>query len=236
MNLAYLIHLGDLSGGILWVLLGIAFMALVLIIERWLYLRRISVYSYRLLSELAAKQLERPEEQRDLMDGYRETCQYRLLETAMAAGGAQHRSEDLSAYLEERVMEIAPTLERGLWALDTIITMGPLLGLLGTIIGIFQSFSVLSQPGTDPTAVTGGVAGALVSTGAGICVALLSMGFYNALSDRSRQVLYGLERIRVMLVNRLARPPLSRPTIAPNESVKGSSDLLSSRVARTISP
>ena len=64
-------------------------------------------------------------------------------------------------------------MRRGLPALDTIITLSPLLGLLGTIIGMMKSFNIMAISGMgQPHAVTGGVAEALVCTAAGITVAV----------------------------------------------------------------
>lgn len=59
--------------------------------------------------------------------------------------------------------------------LDTIVTLAPLLGLLGTVIGMINSFSVLNIRAGQPQAVTGGVGEALVATATGLCVAILAM-------------------------------------------------------------
>jgi biopolymer transport protein ExbB len=71
-------------------------------------------------------------------------------------------------------------MRRGLPALDTIITLSPLLGLLGTIIGMMNSFNVMAMSGLgQPHAITGGVAEALVCTAAGITVAVITLIPYN---------------------------------------------------------
>ena len=65
-------------------------------------------------------------------------------------------------------------MKRGLVALDTIITLSPLLGLFGTIIGMINAFNVMASAGLgQPHAVTGGVAEALVCTAAGISIAIV---------------------------------------------------------------
>lgn len=85
----------------------------------------------------------------------------------------------------EKAMEAASILEigimkRGLAALDTIITLAPLLGLLGTIIGMIDSFGIMADQGIgQPHAVTGGVAEALICTATGIFVAVISLIPYN---------------------------------------------------------
>ncbi len=84
-----------------------------------------------------------------------------------------------------KAMEIAGLAEvsgmkRGLTALETIITLSPLLGLLGTIIGMIGSFQIMTVAGSSqPHAVTGGVAEALIATASGISVAVITLIPYN---------------------------------------------------------
>jgi len=71
-------------------------------------------------------------------------------------------------------------LERFLPVLDTIVTMAPLLGLLGTVTGMIRSFGIISLSGIGhPTAITGGVAEALIATAFGLAIAIFSLFFYN---------------------------------------------------------
>ncbi len=111
--------------------------------------------------------------------------------------------EHFSDCLEEAVMDQAPRVDRGLWMLDTIITLAPLLGLLGTIIGMFNTFQALANPGAATQQVTGGVGEALLATAAGLFIAVLGLVAFNALQQRVRLVMHQLERIKVMLANRM---------------------------------
>ena len=71
-------------------------------------------------------------------------------------------------------------LERGMALLDTVITAAPLLGILGTVLGIIDSFELLSSRSVqDPLAVTGGVAAALITTASGLVIALVVLFPYN---------------------------------------------------------
>lgn len=73
-----------------------------------------------------------------------------------------------------------PRLERFIAALSTISTIAPLLGLLGTILGMIQSFAVISVVGSgNPTALASGIANALLTTAAGLIIAIPSVIFYN---------------------------------------------------------
>ena len=73
-----------------------------------------------------------------------------------------------------------PRLERFISALSTISTIAPLLGLLGTILGMIQSFAVISVVGSgNPNALASGIANALLTTAAGLIIAIPTVIFYN---------------------------------------------------------
>lgn len=72
-----------------------------------------------------------------------------------------------------------------LWLLDTIVTAAPLLGLLGTILGIIDTFAVLAQSGiSDPASVSKGIGTALYATALGIGVALYGLLFFNSFNEK----------------------------------------------------
>jgi Biopolymer transport proteins len=72
------------------------------------------------------------------------------------------------------------TMRQGLPVLETIVTLSPLLGLLGTIIGMINSFHIMALTGSSqPHAITGGVAEALIATATGISVAVITLIPYN---------------------------------------------------------
>jgi len=74
-----------------------------------------------------------------------------------------------------------------LWILDTIVTAAPLLGLLGTIFGIMETFNALAAGGvSDPAAVSRGIGTALIATAIGIATALLGLAGNNMLNRRAQ--------------------------------------------------
>jgi biopolymer transport protein ExbB len=80
-------------------------------------------------------------------------------------------------------------LNRHLWMLDTIVTAAPLLGLLGTILGIIDTFTALAQSGiSDPAGVSAGIGTALFATALGISVALYGLVFHNAFHERVNRI------------------------------------------------
>ena len=94
-------------------------------------------------------------------------------------------------------------LERGLAWVDTAITAAPLMGILGTVLGIIDSFQLLgTSAAVDPLSLSGGVAKALVTTATGLSIALVALFPFNLLVARTERRMEELERAgRVYLGN-----------------------------------
>jgi biopolymer transport protein ExbB len=111
--------------------------------------------------------------------------------TRALAHGSRTLGEALA--LETNV-EIEKT-RRFLTLLDTIVTLSPLLGIFGTVVGIIQSFDVMGQTEmASPKAVSAGMATALVTTAAGLAIAMPSLLAYNLLMAQSNRFAFHLER------------------------------------------
>lgn len=94
--------------------------------------------------------------------------------------GLVHREYSLSKAMEMAAIEEIKRMKRYLPVLDTMITAAPLLGILGTVIGIIHSFDMLGKAGIqDPQAVTAGIAQALLTTAAGLLIAIFTLFPYN---------------------------------------------------------
>lgn len=99
---------------------------------------------------------------------------------------------------EAKAQSVASQIERdmskGFWVLETIVTAAPLLGLLGTIVGMMHSFQLFGGDGlVDPGGVTGGVAQSLVATAIGLVVALFALFAFNYFSRRLERLMDELE-------------------------------------------
>jgi biopolymer transport protein ExbB len=104
------------------------------------------------------------------------------------AQGLLHRDLGLHDSLEEAASQELDRLRRGLAVLDTIITLAPLLGILGTVTGIIRSFHVLGITDTvDPSVVSGGIAEALLTTAGGLAVAIVALIPFNYFVARVRR-------------------------------------------------
>ena len=94
--------------------------------------------------------------------------------------GLEHRDSAPSMAMEAASQAQLHRLKRYLPLLDTVITLAPLLGLLGTITGMISAFGIVSASGLgQPHAITGGVAEALIATATGLAIAILALLPYN---------------------------------------------------------
>ena len=101
-------------------------------------------------------------------------------------------NEKMESYAEKQIS----LMSRGQSLLDTVITMAPMLGILGTVLGIIDSFNILSLQGVEnPTAVVGGIAQALISTAMGLVVALLALLPYNLFRSFIQKLTLHLEGV-----------------------------------------
>ncbi|HVP29813.1 MAG TPA: MotA/TolQ/ExbB proton channel family protein [Myxococcota bacterium] len=93
--------------------------------------------------------------------------------------------EDLERVLATSRQEANNDLKRGLWVIGTIGSLAPFIGLFGTVVGIIRSFHDMAVHGSGGFAiVAAGISEALVATGAGLLVAIVSLAFYNYLQVR----------------------------------------------------
>lgn len=99
---------------------------------------------------------------------------------------------------------IETSLARRLWALETIVTAAPLLGLVGTVVGMMRAFKVIGSDGiVNPTAVTGGVAEALIATVVGLIIALVALFGFNYFSRLQAQTMDEMERLGTRLIDHI---------------------------------
>ena len=213
ISLGYLIHLANYSDGVLYLLMLLLVIELAVIFDRSWYLRNAIRKGKKILWGISARgKLRRPdlEELVVLAKGLPEES---LLGVALRHFNLIHhygsaRGEAFANRLDEAIFLTTPTLDKRLWVLDTIVTLAPLLGLFGTILGMFHAFSVLAAPGHNPTAVTGGVADALIATASGLFIAMIGLLSFNAFNNAIEKTIFQLESLKLVLMNRLDGAPV----------------------------
>jgi biopolymer transport protein ExbB len=109
--------------------------------------------------------------------------------------GILHRDYSLSKAMESAAAEEVSRMARFMGVLDTMITIAPLLGILGTVMGIIDSFDMLGSQGLEhPQAVTAGIAQALITTAAGLIIAIATVVPYNMFNARIERAARTIEK------------------------------------------
>ena len=125
--------------------------------------------------------------------------------------GILHREFSMTKAMESAAAEEIKRMRRCMPVLDTMITVAPLLGIFGTVIGIIISFEALGASGIDhPEAVTAGIAQALITTAAGLGIAIFSVFPYNYFNSRIENAALLIEKYATSLeivYERLPRQP-----------------------------
>ena len=114
--------------------------------------------------------------------------------------GILHREFSMIKAMESAAAEELKRMRRFMAVLDTMITVAPLLGIFGTVLGIISSFDLLGSAGIEhPQAVTAGIAQALITTAAGLAIAILSVFPYNYFNARVENPAMSIEKYATSL-------------------------------------
>ncbi len=113
--------------------------------------------------------------------------------------------ETLSLKLDEAILRETPRLERGLITLAILAAIAPMLGLLGTVSGMIETFQAITLFGTgDPKLMSGGISQALVTTELGLAVAIPLLLIHSGLSSKSNRLIQILDEESAAIVARNA--------------------------------
>ena len=203
MNLDILLTIANDSGGTLYLMAVLMLIALTVIIERTRHLLNMQSAGEQLMQLLRQDPLLKSANAKELMQKFQDMPHTRIIQI-LEHEPTTTSQERVADHLEEALMHEVPMLDKSLWMLDTVITLAPLLGLFGTIIGMFNAFSVLDDIQNAASQVTGGIAEALVATACGLLIAMVGLIFFNWLNTHVRVIVHQLETLKVMLLNRRA--------------------------------
>ena len=113
--------------------------------------------------------------------------------------------ETLEARLDEAILKQIPKLERGLSTISILAAVAPLLGLLGTVVGMIDTFQSITLFGSgDPRIMSSGISQALVTTQLGLCVAIPLVLCHTLLSNKSNRLIQILDEQSAGLIAKLA--------------------------------
>jgi biopolymer transport protein ExbB len=194
-----------IKGGILMVPIGLcSVLAVAIVLERLIMLRQPRVISPDVLR--GVEDFLREGETREALDLCRHgsTAITRILH----AGIANHRKPkgEIKEIIEDAGRHEVPSLERYLGVLGTIASVSPLLGLLGTVTGMIKVFNVIAVQGVGhPGALAGGISEALLTTAAGLAVAIPSLVFHNYFVSKADNFIIEMEKASLRMLDILKR-------------------------------
>jgi biopolymer transport protein ExbB len=119
---------------------------------------------------------------------------------SILVNGILHKEFSMTKAMETAASDEIKRMRRHLGVLDTMITVAPLLGIFGTVIGIITSFEILGATGIEhPQAVTAGIAQALITTASGLGIAILSVFPFNYFNSRAESAALAIEKYATSL-------------------------------------
>ncbi len=188
----------EAAGWPIWTIILASVLSLAIIFERFYSLRQSQVAPAGLLEDVLTRL--QAGESRSLAE---QLANGAPLARILAAGLKNHHAsrEVMKEAIEETGRAVAHELERFLTTLGTIAAMAPLLGLLGTVIGMIELFGATTPTGTNPQQLAHGISVALYNTAFGLVVAIPSMIFYRHFRAKVDALLVGMEQQAIHLVD-----------------------------------
>ncbi|WP_303707851.1 MotA/TolQ/ExbB proton channel family protein [Phascolarctobacterium succinatutens] len=178
------------GGLVMWPLLACSITVIAIAIERFIYYKSVdsgAVFAAHYCAAVRSGDFAVATELARKGSGQ---CAQMLADVAAVAGGKAEKS----AFLESRAGIFMATLRDKLDYLGIIVTMSPLLGLLGTIVGMIGAFSIFNVEAGAPMAITGGIGEALIATATGLCVAILSLCAHSYFAHRMDNMITDMEQ------------------------------------------
>jgi biopolymer transport protein ExbB len=221
----------QLGGPVMIPIIAIAFVALGLILHKTWFLNRVHRDTDKVMGEVSALAAQGDWERCEALIKRHEHRRLPVIEVVADGLAARHEDrETLESIMQEAILREMPRVERGLSAIAIIGAVEPLLGLLGTVTGMIETFRVITLYGTgDPRLMSNGISEALITTEFGLIIAIPLMLVYTFLSRRSNAIIGDMEEKAVHLSNIIQRQKLgvgrggtprtgSEPGLAPTMS------------------
>ena len=188
------------GGPVMWPLLAFSIVALAFIVERFIALRRARIN----VNEFLAKVRKALIVNHSVRDAVKICEQYRgPVSSIMKAGLLKYGQpkEEVEKTIENAAIYEMGRLERGLVVLATTANVAPLLGFLGTVTGMIRSFDALATAGlSNPGLVASGISEALITTAAGLIIAIPVQLCYNYFMNRINRFVRDIETATNMLL------------------------------------
>ena len=177
------------GGLVMWPLLFLSIAVIAISIERFLYYKMTdsgNKFAAEYRAKLATDGISAAHEFAASNSG---ECARIVAEASELKGDKEYRQ----SFMQTQAGLYMANLRDKLDYLGIIVTMSPLLGLLGTIVGMIGAFSIFNLEAGAPLAITGGIGEALIATATGLCVAILSLCAHSYFSHRMDNIITNME-------------------------------------------
>ncbi len=206
-----LIHIFEKGGPIMWPLLLASVLALGTVLERCAFL----LNERRKRDQKALDSFFAAIEKGDLERAHQIVQKSKDFVVRTLGYALGTREKSLSSALVYAQARELKRFRRGISILDTVITLAPLLGLLGTVTGMMGSFSLIGGELSAPGAITGGIAEALIATAFGLGIAITALLPFNFLNAKLELARHEIESAATQLELLLHPSPITPDTISP---------------------
>ncbi len=189
------------GGPIVWPILGLAAIALLIVLYKFVYLQTVHGNTNRIMDRMNELASDGDwDAAQELLEQRRGSPVGHVLSAGLEVRHADRQTQE--SVLQEAILNQLPKVERGMAVLAVLGAVAPLLGLLGTVTGMIDTFRVITLYGTgDPKLMSGGISEALVTTELGLAVAIPIMLLHTFLSRRVDHIVGDMEERSVQLCN-----------------------------------
>ncbi|MBI2027534.1 MAG: MotA/TolQ/ExbB proton channel family protein [Deltaproteobacteria bacterium] len=194
------------KGGVLmWPLLACSILAVAVVIEKMMRLRK-----NKIMPEFFLQEVEALVEKRKIADA-QALCRQNsssLAHIVLRALDSFGLGRDvIKDRIEESGKKVVAQLEKGCNILGTVVSISPLLGLLGTVFGMIKVFQVLSSRGVggDASGLAGGIAEALITTAAGLSIAIPTLVAYRYFTGKIEKIVLTMEEQTLKILDKLEK-------------------------------
>jgi biopolymer transport protein ExbB len=192
------------GGPIMAPILLCSVISLAIVVERFLSLRRNRILKYDILQRIEELLRDRKIPEATTLCKRYPSSMTRILLAAIL--NHDKSRQDIKEIIEDAGRHEVPVLERYLTILGTIASISTLLGLLGTITGMIKTFNVIAALGYGhPEALAGGISEALITTAAGLGVAIPSLVLHNFFTSKVDSLVIEMEKNSLRMLNILKR-------------------------------
>ncbi|TFH02553.1 MAG: MotA/TolQ/ExbB proton channel family protein [Calditrichales bacterium] len=197
-----MIEIFDRGGLMMYPLILASFIGIAIIIERFVFLRKKKIIIPEIISVVEQfSSFKDIELARNICNKFNGPLPNLI---KLGLDNSDLDRVEIKELIEDQGRQEARYLERGLTILETIAVIAPLMGLLGTVLGMIKVFSVIKEQGIgQAAALSGGISEALITTVTGLFVGIPVLIFFNYFTRRAENIVLDIEKYSTVLIQKI---------------------------------